>query len=151
MRKRMLWHRDFRTMFAGVTMTLCVKAFGRPRALMIGKRLCRIASTARRPPKSVTRPIFRWPDRPRALTAIANALLQIDRAKGWEAAAEAVKAANGAEGFTGEDGVFRISLITKSGSSVRSTSSGEFNVAGVFSELAKDDYNKSVEVIRGFE
>jgi hypothetical protein len=91
------------------------------------------------------------PDRPRALTAIATALLSIDRAKGWEAVADAVKAANAAESFTGEDGVFRISLISKTGSSVRSTSSGEFNVAGVFGELAKEDYNKSVEVIRGFE
>jgi hypothetical protein len=62
-----------------------------------------------------------------------------------------VKAANGSEKFTGEDGVFRLQLLTKGGSSVRSTSSGEFNVAGVFGELAKEDYNKSVEVIRGFE
>ena len=90
-------------------------------------------------------------DRPRALMAIATALWPIDHAKGWEAVAEAVKAANGSESFTGEDGVMRISLITKGNSSVRSTSSGEFNVAGVFGELAKEDYNKSVEVIRGFE
>lgn len=90
-------------------------------------------------------------DRPRALTAIATALWPVDHAKGWDAVAEAVKAANGAESFTGEDGVMRISLITKGNSSVRSTSSGEFNVAGVFGELAKEDYNKSVEVIRGFE
>jgi hypothetical protein len=91
------------------------------------------------------------PDRPRAMIAIANALLALDRAKSWETVGEAVKAANGAESFTGEDGVMRISLITKNQSSIRSSSSGEFNVAGVFSELAKEDYNKSVEVIRGFE
>jgi hypothetical protein len=90
-------------------------------------------------------------DRPRALTAIATALLLIDRAKSWEAAAEAVKAANAAESFTGEDGVIRISLLIKSGSSVRTTSSGEFNVTGIFTELAKEDYNKTVEVIRGFQ
>jgi hypothetical protein len=91
------------------------------------------------------------PDRPRALTAIATALWSIDHAKGWDSVADAVKAANAAESFTGEDGVIRISLLTKNGSSVRSTNSGEFNVAGIFSELAKEDYNKSVEVIRGFE
>jgi hypothetical protein len=90
-------------------------------------------------------------DRPRALTAIANALYTIDHPKGWDAVAEAVKAANGAESFTGEDGVVRLSLLTKSGSSVRSTSSSDFNVASVFSELAKEDYNKTVEVIRGYE
>jgi len=90
-------------------------------------------------------------DRPRALTAIANALYTMDHAKGWDAVSEAVKAANGAESFTGEDGVIRLSLLTKSGSSVRSTSSSDFNVASIFSELAKEDYNKTVEVIRGFE
>jgi hypothetical protein len=90
-------------------------------------------------------------DRPRALTAIANALYTMDHAKGWDAVSEAVKAANGAETFTGEDGVIRISLLTKTGSSVRSTSSSDFNVASIFGELAKEDYNKTVEVIRGFE
>jgi hypothetical protein len=90
-------------------------------------------------------------DRPRALTAIANALYTIDHAKGWDAVSEAIKAANGAESFTGEDGVVRLSLLTKTGSSIRSTSSSDFNVASVFSELAKEDYNKTVEVIRGYE
>jgi hypothetical protein len=91
------------------------------------------------------------PDRARAMIAIANALLTIDRAKSWETIYDAIKAANSAESFTGEDGVMRTSLITKNSSSIRSTSSGEFNVAGVFAELAKEDYNKAVEVIRGFE
>ncbi|HYW70005.1 MAG TPA: hypothetical protein VE961_03155 [Pyrinomonadaceae bacterium] len=91
------------------------------------------------------------PDRPRAMIAIANALLTLDRAKSWETVEEAIRAANGAESFTGEDGTMRISLITKNSSSIHSTSSGEFNVAGVFTELAKQDYNKSIEVIRGFE
>ena len=91
------------------------------------------------------------PDRPRAMIAIANSLLTLDRPKSWDAVGEAIKAANAAESFTGEDGVMRISLITKNQSSIRSTSSGEFNVSGVFGELAKEDYNKSVEVIRGFQ
>ena len=90
-------------------------------------------------------------DRPRALVAVATALLTLDRPKSWEIVAEAVKAANGAESFTGEDGAIRISLLTKNGSSIRSSSSGEFNVNGIFGELAKEDYNKSVEVIRNFQ
>ena len=85
------------------------------------------------------------------MIAIANALLNLDRPKSWEAVGEAIKAANAAESFTGEDGVMRVSLITKNQSSIRSSSSGEFNVSGVFGELAKEDYNKSVEVIRGFQ
>jgi len=82
---------------------------------------------------------------------LANALLALDRAKSWETVYEAVKAANAAESFTGEDGAIRTILQTKNSSSVRSSSSGEFNVAGIFGELAKEDYNKTVEVIRGFQ
>jgi hypothetical protein len=91
------------------------------------------------------------PDRPRALIAIANALLILDRTKSWESIYEAVKAANSSESFTGEDGAIKISLLTKSGSSIRSSSAGEFNVGGIFGELAKEDYNKTLEVIRGFQ
>jgi hypothetical protein len=90
-------------------------------------------------------------DRPRAIIAVANALLTIDRARSWETVYEAVKAANSAESFTGEDGAMRISLQTKNQSTIRSSSVGEFNVSGVFGELAKEDYNKTVEVIRGFQ
>jgi hypothetical protein len=91
------------------------------------------------------------PDRPRAMLAIATVLLLVDRAKVWDLAYDIAKAANSAEGFSGEDGVMRISLLTKGSSSIHSTSSGEFDVGGVFNELAKDDYNKTVELARLFE
>jgi len=91
------------------------------------------------------------PDRPRALLAVANVMLQIDRGRIWDFAADITKAANSAEGFTGEDGAMRVSLITKGTSSIRSSSSGEFDVTGVFSELAKDDYDRTIELARGFE
>lgn len=90
-------------------------------------------------------------DRPRALMAVANALLVSDRSKSWDATYDAVKAANSAEGFTGEDGVLRISLRTKVMASVRSSSAQDFDVAGIFTELALDDYNRTVELARGFE
>jgi hypothetical protein len=48
---------------------------------------------------------------------------------------DAVKASNSAEGFTGEDGVLRITLLTKTMSSIRSSSVADFDVAGVFREL----------------
>lgn len=90
------------------------------------------------------------PDRPRAMMGVANALLPLDRSRGWDAVNDAIKAANSAEGFTGEDGYIRITMQTKNMSSSRSSSVADFNVAGIFSELAKEDYNKTVEVIRGF-
>ncbi len=90
-------------------------------------------------------------DRARALMAVANGLLLADRPKAWDAVYEAVKAANSSEGFTGEDGVMRITLISKSGSSIRSSSVADFNVAGIFNELAKEDYERTVELVRGFD
>ena len=91
------------------------------------------------------------PDRPRAFIGVVNALLTIDRHKAWEAIDDVLKAANSAESFTGEDGVMRTSLITKGTSSIRSTSSGEFDLAPLFTELANDDFEKSIELARLFE
>jgi hypothetical protein len=90
-------------------------------------------------------------DRPRALMGIAAAYLSIDRRKAWDAASDATKAANSAESFSGEDGVLRISLLTKGMSSIRSTSAREFDVAPLFSDLAGEDYNRTVELARLFE
>ena len=91
------------------------------------------------------------PDRPRALMAVANTLFTFDRARGWEASLDAIKAANSAEGFTGEDGVLRTSLLTQSMSSIRSSTVAEFNVADLFTLLTKGDYGRAVELARGFE
>jgi len=91
------------------------------------------------------------PDRARALMAVANALLVSDRGKSWDATYDAVKAANSSEGFTGEDGVLRISLLTKQMTTMRSSSVQDFDVSGIFSELAKEDYSRTVELARGFE
>jgi hypothetical protein len=91
------------------------------------------------------------PDRPRALMAAANSLLLIDHRKAWDAVYEATKAANSAEGFTGEDGVLRVSLITKGTSSIRTSSTRDFDIAPIFNELANDDYDRAIELARGFE
>jgi len=47
--------------------------------------------------------------------------------------------------------VVRISLITSGMSSIRSSGVQDFDLAGIFGELAKDDYNRAVEVARGFQ
>lgn len=91
------------------------------------------------------------PDRARALVGVANALLSLDRPKAWDAVYEAIKAANSAEGFTGEDGLMRISIRTREMASIRSSSAPDFDVAGIFTELARDDYNRAVELVRGFQ
>ncbi len=90
-------------------------------------------------------------DHPKALFAIANAWLAVDRPKAWDAVYEAIKAAGAAEGFTGEDGVMRTTLQYRQSASVRSTTVADFNVSGIFTELASEDYNRTVELARGFE
>ena len=90
-------------------------------------------------------------DRPRALMAVANAYLTIDRAKTWDEMNEVTRAANSAPSFTGEDGVMRISLLTKGMSSIRTSSAQEFDVAPVFRDLANEDYSRTIELARLFE
>jgi hypothetical protein len=91
------------------------------------------------------------PDRPRALMAVASTFLLVDRGKAWDAVSDVTKAANSAPTFTGEDGILRISLLTKGMASIRFSSAQEFDVAPVFRELANDDYSRTIELARLFE
>lgn len=90
-------------------------------------------------------------DKPRALMAVASALILNDRPRGWDAALEAVKAANSAEGFSGEDGRLVIKLQSKGMSSVRSSSAEDFDVTRSFGALANEDYERAVQLATGFQ
>ena len=91
------------------------------------------------------------PDRPRALLAIANALRLIEPSRTWDSVFEAVKAANSADGFTGEDGNLNIVFQTKGFSSASDMQEPDFDIKGIFGLLAKDDYDRAVELARGFQ
>ncbi|PYS84922.1 MAG: hypothetical protein DMF70_04925, partial [Acidobacteria bacterium] len=90
-------------------------------------------------------------DHPRALLAIANVRLALDRKRAWDETFDAIKAANSAESFSGEDGRIIIGLQTKGMNSIRANGAPDFDVAGVFTELAKEDYTRAVDLARGFE
>lgn len=90
-------------------------------------------------------------DRPRALMAIANTYLLVDRKKAWDQIADVTKAANSAPTYTGEDGMLRFTLLTKGMSSIRSATVREFDVAPVFTDLANEDYARTIELARLFE
>lgn len=90
-------------------------------------------------------------DHPRALLAIVNVRLTLDRKHAWDEVFDAIKAANSAEGFTGEDGRLVIALQTKGMNSIRANGAPDFDVTGVFTELAKEDYARAVDLARGFE
>lgn len=91
------------------------------------------------------------PARPQALIAVAGALKEIDPARVWDAAFEAVKAGNSAEGFTGEDARMILKFQSKNQSSIRTSTVAEFDLEGIFRDLADQDYDRAVELARGFE
>ena len=91
------------------------------------------------------------PNLPRALMAVANAFNVIDPARAWDATFDAVKAANSAEGFTGEDGEIVLKFQSKSQSSVNTNDVPDFDLEGIFGRLATQDYDRAVELARGFE
>jgi hypothetical protein len=91
------------------------------------------------------------PDRPRAFLAVASALLAIDRTRGWDSMTDAVKAANSAPDFTGEDGQLTFRISAKGSRSMHQHGMAEFNVAGVFQSLATEDYERAVALARVFQ
>lgn len=91
------------------------------------------------------------PDRARALLAVANGYLAIERARSWDTMLDAVKASNSAEGFTGEDGRILMRLQTPFTNSLRTNSIEDFNLAGVFRALAQENATQAIEMARSFE
>lgn len=91
------------------------------------------------------------PGRAQALIAVANALQVVDASRVWDATFDAVKAANSAERFTGEDGELILQFQSKGQSSVNSNDIPDFDLEGIFKALANQDYERSVELARGFE
>ena len=87
----------------------------------------------------------------RGLIAVANAFKEIDPSRVWDATFDAVKAANSAEGFTGEDGELLITFQSKGQSSVHTNDVPEFDLDGIFRDLATKDYDRAVELARGFQ
>jgi hypothetical protein len=89
--------------------------------------------------------------RAQGLVAVANALKVVDVTRVWDATFDAVKAANSAAGFTGEDGELVLRFQSKSSSSVNTNDIADFDLDGIFRDLANQDYERAVELARGFE
>jgi hypothetical protein len=90
-------------------------------------------------------------DRPRALVAVANAFLSLDRARTWELMLEVAKASNSAAGYNGEDGRLMMRLQSKNMTSMHTSSVAAFNLPGVFRALAKENATQAIEIARSFE
>jgi hypothetical protein len=90
-------------------------------------------------------------DRPRALFAIANALRVVESGRVSEAIFDAVKAANSTDGFTGEGGMVTQTMNSKGVISVRPHPVADFDIAELFAALANEDYERAVQLARGFQ
>jgi hypothetical protein len=90
-------------------------------------------------------------DQPRGLLAIANALRLIEPSRTCDAVFDAVKAANSTEGITGEDGMLTLQVNSKSLSWYKTVGVPDFDIEGIFGQLANDDYDRAVQLARGFQ
>ena len=91
------------------------------------------------------------PDRPRGLLAVACALRVVDPSRVPDAVADAVEAANSSEGFTGEDGA--IATTVNGGDRIlrRTDAVPDFDVRGLFGEMAKTDFERVVQLAGSFK
>ena len=86
------------------------------------------------------------PDRARSLVAVATGFVPADRGRAWEIIDEAVKAANSAEGYSGEDSVVSARLQTKNMVVVTSASGEDFDLLGAFRALGRDDLFRAIQL-----
>jgi hypothetical protein len=91
------------------------------------------------------------PDRARALTAVATQLVTPDSVHAWEILAEAVKAANSAETFSGEDTRITAQLWTREGPKIRSVNVEDMGLAVILRALAKEGLERSIELAKSFK
>jgi hypothetical protein len=88
------------------------------------------------------------PDRARALTAVAVGLGEIDRMRAWETLGEVVKAANAAEGFTGEDSRISARLQTKYMTVMTNSTAEDFDLLAAFRHLARADLLRAIQLAK---
>jgi len=91
------------------------------------------------------------PDRARTLIAVVTQLHKVDSARAWAMMTEVTKAANSVSEFSGEDGELTMRVAFKDGGAMTNTFSVEgFNLAGLFTALAREDFNRAADLPKGF-
>jgi len=90
------------------------------------------------------------PDRARSLTAVASGFVELDGVRSWEALNETVKAANGSESFTGEDGRIMSRLQTKYMVVMENSNAVDFDLVAAFGPLARNDLFRAIQVAKTF-
>ncbi len=90
-------------------------------------------------------------DRPRSLIGIANAFQLLDASRVWDALFEAVKAANAAEGFTGDKEAIKTFMNSKGQLFTKTHPVADFDLRGIFEQVVRSDYDRAIELAAGFQ
>jgi hypothetical protein len=90
------------------------------------------------------------PDRARALTAVATTMAEVDMVRAWETLSEIIKAANAADAFTGEDSRISSRFQTKTMTVVNNSTAEDFDLLGLFRQLANADLLRAVQFAKTF-
>jgi len=89
-------------------------------------------------------------NRARAYVAIASRFVELDKTRAWEIMPEVIKASNAASDYTGQDNAIRSVLRTKFMMTMNSNSVEDFDVTGLFKNLADGDLFRAIDTAKGF-
>ncbi len=89
-------------------------------------------------------------NRARAYVAIASRFVELDKTRAWEIMPEVIKASNAASDYTGQDNAIRSVLRTKFMMTMNSNSVEDFDVTGLFKNLADGDLFRAIDAAKGF-
>lgn len=91
------------------------------------------------------------PDRVRSLIAIVTQFQKLDNARAWGMMADVIKSANAFSDFSGEDGEMTLRVLFKGGGAMTNNFNIEsFDLTGLFTALAQEDFNRAVDLPKGF-
>jgi hypothetical protein len=91
------------------------------------------------------------PDRARALVGVATQFVTPDPAHAWEILDEAVKAANSAERFNGEDTRISAQLWTKEGVKSRGADVADFGLHGILRAFGRAEIERAIALAKNFK
>jgi hypothetical protein len=90
-------------------------------------------------------------DRTRLLIFTAKEFIGANMIQGWEVMSEAVKSANSAEEFNGEERELTFPMMTRNGLKFIELSAADFSLKAIFQSMAKKDLIRAGELANGFQ
>lgn len=90
-------------------------------------------------------------NRPQLMIGVATQLLRVDQVRSWEVAAEAIKAANAVEAFSGEANNLSVALFTSSGFKLVDLDTSSLNLSALVRSLAKQDLVRATDLAKSLK